>query len=147
MILSKIKAHKVENQKQLVEILKEDGFDVSQTTVSRDLTELGVAKGRDKEGRSRYGDPMSLGGAAAQDALLKRVAPEFMLAAESTGNLVVVKTSTGGAQGLAAAVDAARLEGVAGTVAGDDTIVVVCSEGAASEEICTKLLSYAVLKK
>lgn len=143
-IVKRIKSGVVTSQLQLVEMLRRDGFRVSQTSVSRDLKELGIAKGRDCGGTVRYGEPAGFQPAAQTDAEFKRMAAGFLLTAEASGNLVVVKTSPGNAQGLAAALDAAALDGTAGTVAGDDVILVVCSEGFDSRKVKKKLLSYAV---
>jgi transcriptional regulator of arginine metabolism len=138
-----VDAGAVKSQDELVRLLARQGFKVSQTTVSRDLRELGLARGRDRRGGIRYGDAASLGETRELDGVLKRAAPQSLLSVEPTGNLVVVRTTPGSAQGLAWALDAASLKGVAGTVAGDDTILVVCSAGADSKRIGKKLLQYA----
>jgi transcriptional regulator of arginine metabolism len=141
-ILEVVRAGKVSSQKDLVEDLKSQGFEVSQTTVSRDLGEMGLTRLRDSSG-ARYGEAAT-GQGSAGDAALKRAAPQVLLAVEPTGNIVVVKTQPGGAQGLAWAIDAAVLPGVAGTVGGDDTIIVVCSQGSSSRKIGDILLKYAL---
>lgn len=143
-IIQKVKAGEVTSQRQLVELLSKEGYRVSQTTVSRDLEELGLAKGRDANGRVRYGNVDSMRGGTEPKSRLRRMAPDFLLTAEPTGNLVVLKTAIGNAQGLAAAIDAAVLEGVAGTVAGDDTILVVCSSGTSSRKIGRQIMKFAV---
>jgi transcriptional regulator of arginine metabolism len=136
----------VRNQQELVEVLAREGFKVSQTTVSRDLQELGLAKRRDRLG-GRYSDPSSLAETREDGELLRRSAPQALLSAEATGNLVVVKATPGSAQGLAWALDSASLKGVAGTVAGDDTILVVCSAGVSSRKIGEMLMRYALDKR
>lgn len=141
-ILRGVKSGRVSTQSELVEMLAREGFEVSQTTVSRDLQELGLARGRGGDGSIRYGDPDSLKGDDEPDRAFGRMAPQFLLSAVPTGNMVVIKTTTGGAQGLAAALDAAGFKGIAGTVAGDDTILVVCSDGTNSKKMRGKLLSY-----
>ena len=146
-ILKAVKGGKVKSQAELVELLSRQGFEASQTTVSRDLRELGIARGRDGEGSLLYGDASSLGPAGDREGALRQTAPVALLSVEGTGNLVVVKTSPGSAQGLAWAIDAASLEGIAGTVAGDDTIMVVCSSGADSKKIGRKLMQYALDKR
>jgi transcriptional regulator of arginine metabolism len=137
----------VRSQQELVEVLAREGFKVSQTTVSRDLQELGLAKRHDGLGGIRYSDPASMAEAREDDELLRRDAPQALLSAEATGNLVVVKTAPGSAQGLAWALDSASLKGVAGTVAGDDTILVVCSAGVSSRKIGEMLMQYALDKR
>ncbi|MCJ7652229.1 MAG: arginine repressor [Actinobacteria bacterium] len=143
-IIQKLKTGAVTSQRQLVEMLSREGFHVSQTTVSRDLEEMGLAKGRDANGRLRYGKAGSLHGSADPTRSLRRMAPDFLLTAEPTGNLVVIRTTVGNAQGLAAALDAAGLSGVAGTVAGDDTILVVCSSGISSKQLRRQILKFTV---
>lgn len=131
----------VASQRELAEALRQLGFDVSQTTVSRDLGELGLARLKG-QGKTRYAPAPEKPG--ADDAALKRTAPQVLLSVEPTGNIVVVKTQPGGAQALAWALDSARIEGVAGTVGGDDTIMVVCSRKASSRKIGEMLMGYAL---
>lgn len=144
LIEKKVKSGQVKSQRQLVEMLAKEGYGVSQTTVSRDLAELGFSRGRGRDGIVSYHEADSrVTGRGAGDEHLKRLAPQVLLDAESTGNMVIVKTSPGGAQGLAWAIDNADVSGVAGTVAGDDTILVVCSEGADSAVMRCTLLGLA----
>jgi len=142
-MLQVIREARPRNQRELAEGLKARGFEVSQTTVSRDLAELGITRIRGSRGAVSYaeapGAPQGSDGEA-----LRRSAPQVLLTVEPTGNLVVVKTRPGSAQSLAWAIDAARLEGVAGTVGGDDTILVVCSEGTASGKVSSVLMEYAL---
>lgn len=144
LIEQKIKSGGVRSQGQLVELLAEKGFNVSQTTVSRDLAELGFSRGRGADGVPSYHHAGQEGtGRRDSDEPLRRLAPQVLLSAESTANIVVVKTSPGNAQGLAWAIDNADVPGIAGTVAGDDTIIVACSEGADSPLVMGRLLGYA----
>jgi transcriptional regulator of arginine metabolism len=121
------------SQAELVSLLAGRGFRVTQATVSRDLRALGAGKGRD--GRYR------LGGGNPDEALdaLGRVIDEFVSFVGSSGNLVVLKTPPGAAQVVAAAIDAAGLNGVLGTVAGDDTVLVVASEQVTGRGLAHKL--------
>lgn len=142
-ILKTVSGGRVGSQAQLMEILAGQGFEASQTTISRDLKELGLGK------LNRGGRPVYVEGkvvAEPDDAALFRLAPQMLLFAEATGNIVVLRTSPGNAPGLAAALDGARVKGIAGTVAGDDTIIVACSQGSVSAAIRKKLLSYTVGK-
>ena len=145
-ILRAVRRGTVKSQQELVELLAREGFEVSQTTVSRDLKDLGLSRGRDRKGSLRYGDVSSLGDKEEDDGALRRAAPLSLLSFEASGNLVVVKTAPGNAQGLAWAMDAAGLKGIAGTVAGDDTILVVCSAGEDSKRIGKRLMNYALDK-
>jgi transcriptional regulator of arginine metabolism len=140
-IMKAVSGGRISSQAQLADILADQGFDASQTTISRDLRELGLGK------LSRGGQTMYAGGQgqplpAPDDAAFRRLAPQMLLSAEVTGNIVVLKTPIGNAQGLAAALDGAGFKGIAGTVAGDDTIFVVCSQGAGSNTMKKRLLSY-----
>ena len=126
-ILRLVDDRKLATQSELAEALREQGFDAVQTTVSRDIAQLGLVKVRDEEGRLVYALP----GAADLDRLseLTSALRRSALTLTPTGNLLVVVTPPGHAQALARAVDAASLGDVAGTVAGDDTIFIAAREG------------------
>lgn len=142
VIVELINSSSVTSQHELVEALRDNGYAVSQTTISRDLKELGLNKLRDTKGAPRYTSSELAVPGAESEAALMRMARQFLLSAEKTGNIVVLKTSPGNAQGLAAAIDTMVLEGIAGTVAGDDTVLVVCSEGVDSGKVGDKLIGY-----
>lgn len=137
-----VSSSSVNSQQELVDALRASGYAVSQTTVSRDLKELGLNKLRDRKGTSRYSSSEQEIPYAESEAALRRMARQFMLTVEKTGNMIVLKTTPGNAQGLAAAIDAAALKGIAGTVAGDDTILVIFSEGVDGGRLVEKLIGY-----
>lgn len=139
IIREAVRSEAVKNQQELVELLAERGMKVSQTTVSRDLAELGFRRGRDPEGTVRY---LPVSEAEANGKALLEMAPHTLLSAEASGNLVVVKTRPGTSQGLAWALDQAALEGVLGTVAGDDTILIVCEIDAVSAVVADRIIAY-----
>ncbi|MBN1289750.1 MAG: arginine repressor [Actinobacteria bacterium] len=141
-ILKWISSSSIKSQSDLVEALRSDGFEASQTTVSRDLRELGILKTRNSDGGLKYASGEGGLSHGEAEAALRRMAKQFLLSAEPASNMVVIKTLPGTAQGVAAAIDAAGREGIAGTVAGDDTILVVCSEGFDSEIIGARLVEY-----
>ncbi len=116
----------VTSQSALTGLLAERGFSVTQATVSRDLRAVGAVKARAGDGVLRYvREPASpLDARAALAAVLSTYAESVRW----SGNLVVVKTPPGAAHVAAAAVDGAELEGVLGTVAGDDTMLIVADE-------------------
>ena len=116
------------SQKELVDLLTARGLKVDQTTVSRDLMELGVVRLREADGGSVYGFPGEQVAPAAGDEL-RRGARDFIIGVEASGNLVILRTAPGNAQAMAAILDRAHTGEVAGTVAGDDTILVVVREG------------------
>ncbi len=120
-----LRREKIHSQGDLEARLKGRGFRVTQATLSRDLRRLGVARHPDLSGGSVYGlpDDRRLGEHAVHSALTAFVGMAF------SGNLGVVKTLPGYAASVAAAFDGAGVEGLLGTLAGDDTILVVASEG------------------
>jgi transcriptional regulator of arginine metabolism len=136
-ILRLVNERKLGTQAELAAALREAGFDAVQTTVSRDIAQLGLVKVRDDEGRLVYALP----GAADLDRLseLASALRRWAIDVLSTGNLAVVKTPPGYAQGLALAIDGASLADVAGTVAGDDTIFIAAREGVTGAELAEQL--------
>ncbi|HVU74419.1 MAG TPA: arginine repressor [Mycobacteriales bacterium] len=124
----------VPSQSALAELLLADGVSVTQATLSRDLEDLGVEKVRGRyvlpsdDGTA----PSRLLAAEAPGPRLARLCEELLVSAEATGNLVVLRTPPGAAQLLASALDRADWPDVAGSVAGDDTVLVV-ARGPASE--------------
>lgn len=129
----------VASQEDLVDRLAADGIEVTQATVSRDLQTLGAIKARDADGQLRYmlADGFRPGGEAEE--LLARSLAEFALAISSSGNLVVVKTPPGAAHVVASGVDGAALTGVLGTVAGDDTLMIVTDEATGGHAVAKEL--------
>lgn len=123
----------VSSQKELAARLQEEGFTATQATVSRDLEELGAVRVR-RNGRVAYALPGEPGPQLSEEAL-HRVLAESLLALESSGNLVVLRTPPGHAGMVASALDRADLAGVAGTVAGDDTVLVVCRQGVPARRV------------
>ncbi len=117
-----VRAKSIRTQRALVEELQGIGFNCTQATVSRDIADMGLRK-------------LSEGiYVLAEDLHLQRMVSEFVTSCEQANNLVVVKSQPGTAPGVAAAVDAASLPDVKGSVAGNDTVLVVCgSDGGANE--------------
>jgi transcriptional regulator of arginine metabolism len=136
-ILRLVDREKLATQAELAEALRAEGFDAVQTTVSRDIAQLGLVKVRDEEGRLVYALP----GAADLDRLSELTAAlrRSAVALVPTGNLLVVQTPPGHANALARAIDAAALADAAGTVAGDDTIFIAAREGATGAELAEQL--------
>ncbi|MGH9266868.1 MAG: arginine repressor [Acidimicrobiales bacterium] len=118
----------VGSQAQLVRLLASSGYGATQATVSRDLEELGALKAR-RNGRVAYVLPEDAPPAPVGEAL-QRLLAGSVLGLEASGNLLLVRTPPGHAGMVAGAIDRASLKGVAGTVAGDDTILVVCKQEA-----------------
>jgi transcriptional regulator of arginine metabolism len=116
----------VHSQEELRQRLATLGFVVTQATLSRDIKELGLVK-RTSDGAYRGAGPAEDAPGVAVVAL-SRALGEFLLSVDVAQQLAVVKTGPGQAQLLALAIDRARLEHVVGTIAGDDTILVVCRD-------------------
>jgi transcriptional regulator of arginine metabolism len=140
--IRRIIAHQpVASQLALVEQLDEAGFDVTQATVSRDLKELGAIKARDDHGNSVYALPAP--GAVVDETIvaqaLRRVLVEFAETIVPTGNLVIITTPPGAAQVVAGAIDRGGIEGVLGTVAGDDTLLVIVADSIGGWRIAKQL--------
>ena len=134
-VVSLVEAGLVHSQSDLVSLLDGAGFEVTQATASRDLEEIGALRGRGRNGAAVYQLPVS-----ESDSLSRVISlpSELILSVESSGNLAVVSTPPGGAQLLASALDRASHEGelaaVIGTIAGDDTVLVISrkSDGGAA---------------
>ena len=142
-ILELVRTESISSQDEIASRLDTLGFPVTQSTVSRDLDELGLVRIRDAEGRVRYATPdeASPGPARHARALLR----EFALDVEHSGNMVLVKTPPAGAMPAARALDAAGIDGILGTVAGDDTIIVVVREDARARDVAGRLREMAGL--
>ena len=145
---------RVRSQSELARLLAADGFEATQGTLSRDLDELGAVRIRDGEGVLVYavpaegGDrtprapgPGRAGGLA--DARLARICEELLVSAEAAANLVVLRTPPGAAQFLASALDAAGAALVMGTIAGDDTVLVICRDPQGGSDVAATLLRLA----
>jgi transcriptional regulator of arginine metabolism len=135
----------VSSQAQLVELLAADGIVATQATVSRDLEELGAVKVRIPGGAMAYAVPEHAKEGRAPDDHLRRVMGEFVVDVAWSGNIVVLRSPPGSAHVVGSALDRAGLPEVLGTVAGDDTILVVCAEGLGGEDVAGQLASLAGL--
>jgi transcriptional regulator of arginine metabolism len=139
-ILRLIRERPIATQTELAESLHEAGYDVVQTTVSRDVSELGLIKVRGQDGRLVYAPPGTASGDRARELAL--ALRRWALGLESSANLVVIATPRGYAAPLADAIDAAGHQDVIGTVAGDNTIIVVAREGLSGAELRDELRGY-----
>jgi transcriptional regulator of arginine metabolism len=140
----------VRSQTELADLLAASGLVVGQATLSRDLVELGAVKVRDAAGQLVYAVPGEggdrtprAGEAAAFEARLARVASELLVSAEGSANLVMLRTPPGAAQYLASAIDHAGLDDVLGTIAGDDTVMVVSRDPAGGAVLAARFLALA----
>ena len=122
-ILRIVRQETVGSQEQLRERLKAEGYNVTQATLSRDIRELGLAKVAAPDGGSHYAAGAE--GAPGVRPHLEQLLPTMLVSAEGVGPLLVLKTTTGGAQALGLALDGAGWSEIIGTIAGDDAILVI----------------------
>jgi transcriptional regulator of arginine metabolism len=134
-----LRSRRVSSQARLLDLLRVQGFDATQATVSRDLEELGATKVRSPDGQLVYALPDAEPNPEVTRDQLAQVLSMFMLSAVPSGNLVVLRTPPGHAQALASAMDRAGLPDVAGTVAGDDTVLVVCADRTSGRAMARQL--------
>ncbi len=125
VIVEILRGEKAGTQKDIISLLKEKGVATSQSTLSNDLREIGAIKVSTRDGKFRYHLPDEGPSLPRVERMLEQEMRDFLISYEMTGNLVVLKTTSGNAQGLAAALDKVKWEDVLGTVAGDDTILVI----------------------
>jgi transcriptional regulator of arginine metabolism len=131
-ILDVVDREAVASQEALRQKLEARGIQATQATISRDLKELGLVK---RAGDGAYVRPGTDAGSPAVGAHLRRSVATLVRAIESVPPLLVVRTDRGQAQGLAEWIDRARLPEVAGTLAGDDTILLVCRGAEAASRL------------
>ena len=135
----------VTSQAAIVELLASDGIEATQATVSRDLDEMGAVKGRLPGGDVAYIVPAQPQDQVAPAEHLRRVCREWVAAIDSSANIVVVRTPPGSAHMVGSAIDRAGWTDVIGTVAGDDTVMVIAAEGVSGAEVADELRELAGL--
>lgn len=153
-IVALLRHHPVRSQVELAELLATEGVAVTQATLSRDLVELGAVKVRHADGGLVYAVPGEGGDRTPRagieqellDARLARLCEELLVTAEASANLVVLRTPPGAAQFLASAVDHSVLPAVLGTIAGDDTVLVVTREPDGGAEVAARFLALAAAR-
>jgi transcriptional regulator of arginine metabolism len=142
--------HSVRSQAELASALEASGFSVTQATLSRDLDELGAVKLRSPDGGlpvyvvPEDGSPLTARTVDDDPPVrLARLLGDLLVSAEASANLVVLRTPPGASNFLASALDRARLPEVLGTIAGDDTILVIARDPNGGEEVVHRLLALA----
>ncbi len=136
-IIELVTNHHIETQEELADLLNSSGFRVTQATVSRDIKELKLSKVTGDEGRQHY-QVIPQGQKSFTDKYT-RVLREGLLSMDTAGNLLVIRTMSGMANAVAAALDHFRLEKIVGTLAGDDTIMCAMKNTEDAEEVMEKL--------
>ncbi len=126
----------INTQGELARLLTLEGFSVTQATVSRDIKELGLIKERGKVLKYKYAEPKNTSFIVSEEKV-STLLKAFIVSVKSSGNLIVIKTLEGHASACGMAIDKLAIGGVIGSVAGDDTLLIVAEEGLTStvEEI------------
>lgn len=134
-----IAAGGMSSQADLAEALAAEGIVVHQTTISKDLVELGAVRQRDASGALVYAIRDEAASPRAAEKLA-RLAHEVLLSASASANLVVLKTPPGAAQYFASAIDRANLPTMLGTIAGDDTVLVITCDPMGGEAVAAEFI-------
>jgi transcriptional regulator of arginine metabolism len=141
-ILDVVEHEAVRSQEQLRHRLSARGFDVTQATLSRDIKELGLLKRSSDGAYQPAGESTATSTASALDTLGRALA-EYLVNIEPVQQLVVLKTGAGQAQLLGLAIDKSRLPEVAGTLAGDDTILIIARDPKSAQAVVKQLRDLA----
>ena len=140
-ILDIVQREPIRSQEQLRRRVKGEGFDVTQATLSRDIREIGLVKGGADGAYRPPGQPAASPAAAASQ--LQRALGEFLGRVDRVQQLVLLRTGPGQAQLLGVALDRARLPEVVGTIAGDDTILVIAPDARRARALVQRLEEFA----
>jgi len=144
-IVEMLAAEAITSQEQIVERLAGTAHAATQATVSRDLEDLGAVKVRMPGGVSAYAIPDHPHDKVVPAGHLRRVFSEWVVGVESSANIVVLRTLPGSAHVVASAIDRSGLDEALGTVAGDDTLMVVAAEGHPGADVADMFRKYADL--
>ena len=150
-IIELLETGQVRSQTELADRLTADGLSVTQATLSRDLVELDAVKVRTASGALVYAVPAEGGDrtptvgreSAASEARLSKLCQDLLVSADSSANMVVLRTPPGAANFLAAAMDKAELGDVLGTIAGDDTVLVIGRDPSGGDDLARRFLALA----
>ena len=137
LIADMIRSQPIGSQEEVTARLAEQGFAVTQATVSRDLDQLGAVKVK-RGGALSYQLPDQMNERDYAAGRLERIIAEWVLSVEAAGNMLVVKTPPGSAHLVGAAIDQARLAEIAGTVSGDDTLFLVVRDGVNPHQVASR---------
>jgi transcriptional regulator of arginine metabolism len=150
LIIDLVSARPVRSQGELAELLAESGLSVNQATLSRDLVDLDAVKIRDRSGALIYAVPGEGGDRTplvtdteAGEARLTRLCGELLVSAEASANLVILRTPPGAAQFFASAIDHAERPDLLGTIAGDDTVLVICRDPNGGDDVAARFVELA----
>ncbi|MDR2035717.1 MAG: ArgR family transcriptional regulator [Coriobacteriales bacterium] len=133
LIRELVRKEQVKTQGELAELLAARGLVLTQATISRYATNIGLKK-----------DPRSGKYVLPEDVFVRRMVSELVTEVIPAQNLVVVKSSSGAAQGVAAALDGVEIEGIVGSIAGDDTILLIAPDNATAQTVAAAIRSFMV---
>jgi transcriptional regulator of arginine metabolism len=146
-IITLLEQHEIRSQSELAELLADDGVQVNQGTLSRDLVEIGALRVRNSSGHLVYAVPAEggdrkphVGEFASFEGRLARLCAEILVSAEASANLVVLRTPPGAAQYFAGAIDRVGWESILGTIAGDDTILLITRSPSGGSKVAEQFL-------
>ncbi len=146
-IVELVSAMAIRSQTELAKLLASEGIEVTQATLSRDLDELGAVKLRGVDGGAAIyvipEDGAPVRGVQGGTSRLARLLTELMVSADCSANLTVLRTPPGAAQFLASAIDRAALHEVVGTIAGDDTVMVIAREPLSGRDLAERFTALA----
>lgn len=137
-ILKVVRDRRIESQDELREALAAEGFNVTQATLSRDIRELGLAKLSDPQGGAFYTHPHR----AAVRPDLAQILPTLLVSVDGVGPFVVLKTASGSAGAVTEALDQAGWSEIMGTIAGDDTVLVITRSQRLREAVASRIQGF-----
>lgn len=138
-ILKLVRDHSIPSQERLRELLARAGFDVTQATLSRDIRHLGLIKVTDENGAQRYAPTSE---EVQPPPQLNALVPSLLLRVEGVGPLLVLRTPAGSASALAAALDHEEWPEVLGTIAGDDTLLIIARSPEGRRRLARRIAEY-----
>ncbi len=130
-----VSQREIETQEELVRALEEAGFPVTQATISRDIKELQLIKVVGSNGRYKYAVPVHTT-TVSLDAVRRKLAEVFLSIARAN-NLLVLKVMPGNAHAVGAMIDNVNIDGLLGTIAGDDTLLLICTDDEAAQRVAS----------
>jgi transcriptional regulator of arginine metabolism len=143
LIRKLVTSRRIRSHKQLQDLLASNGLTVSQATLSRDLRRIGLVKRSEPDGSTYYALPTDPDAGSART--LHRLLPDLLLRVRPAGQLLVLRTLTGSAQSVAAALDHENWPDIVGTVAGDDTVLIILESSRTASAVAVRLEQLAGL--
>jgi transcriptional regulator of arginine metabolism len=137
-ILEIVRKQAVRNQEELASLLERESIEATQATLSRDIRELGLVKGRDGYQVSEDAHP------APPDDLLRRTFEQYVIRTGVSGNMIMIRTSPGNAHSIAVVLDAAQWPEILGTVAGDDTVFMLLRSARLGKKVLGRIREFSV---